>query len=157
MQKRRNSEFRTSRIYSDPSFGRPARFGSLPNSRSTTPRGHYVISIRFRPLSQGVDLGPSLGALSSLSWNSLGSLGRALPSLGTLWQGLWSFESDLKLRRDRIQSVGSSTLGHSQGATILIWEGLWRPYPNMGSTRSNKELMLISIQGSVDKQSPIRH
>ena len=54
----------------------------------------------------------------------VGSLGRAWPSLSKHPLGrtmeLWSFGSDLKLSRDSIQSVGSSTLpGHH--STLLLW------------------------------------
>ena len=42
------------------------------------------------------------------------------PSLNTLWDALWSLGADLSLRRDTSQSVGSSTLRHSQSATLLL-------------------------------------
>ena len=57
----------------------------------------------------------------------LGSLGCTRLPLGTLSDALWSFTADLALRKNTIQSVGSSTLGHSQNATILLWGGLWCP------------------------------
>ena len=53
--------------------------------------------------------------------------GRASLSLGTLWDTLWSFGSHLTLRRDTFQSVGFSTVGHSQGATRFLWGGPWHP------------------------------
>ena len=39
----RTPGFHTSGICSAPSFGRPPRVGGLPNSRSTTRGGHYVV------------------------------------------------------------------------------------------------------------------
>ena len=64
------------------------------------------------------------GGLSSPSWNSQGILGRARLSLGTLRVTISSFGSRLTSRRDTFQSVGSSTVGHSQGATI---PSFWHP------------------------------
>ena len=82
------------------------------------------------------------GTLPSPSWRSVGlpwlHLGLSRHPSGCSME----LQSGPPLRKDTSQSVGSSTLRHSQSATLLLWGDLCRPFSFHIGLRSTPAALL---------------